>query len=322
MRATLRLWFAVALTLATACAPALVREEPRARPHVWLSPLYRDHPLAGRIWDVGHRRWLDERTLESNLRRADFVLLGETHDNLDHHRLEASLVRSIASKGRRPALAFEMLSTDQQPAVDAALAHHPGDPDLLALAVDWAHSGWPPFSEYRPVFAAGLDRHLRIVAADLSPTEALAVVHHGRAALAAAAQQELVALPPKLEAEWREEMRQSHCGALPERFLGPMVLAQRARDLRLATALLQAAGKDGAILVTGAGHARTDRGVPTILARQAPQRTTLAVAFVEVRPDAVTPEAYGRFPYDFVVFTPATAREDPCRELRTHPLPR
>ncbi len=307
------------LAAAPACAPSLVRPAPLLPRSAWVSPRYREHPLVGRIWDERQHRWIGERALDAALRQADFVLLGETHDNLDDHRLEARLVRSVAAGARRPALAFEMLSSDQQAEVDAALARHPGDPDAIAAAVDWERSGWPPFQEYRPVFAAGLAAHLPIVAADLSDAQALAVMHFGRAALSQATAKLLGPLPPKEERAWMKEMFRDHCEALPRALLEPMVLAQRARNAQLASRLV-AAGKDGAILVTGSGHARTDRGVPAILARLAPGKSVVAVGPVEVRPRALSPADYrgtaAHLPYDFVVFTPAAARQDPCSKLR------
>src|SRR5512139_1222712 len=166
---------ALAVSLALVMAATLAcgsRADPRlvAQPigeRTWVSPLHRDHPLVGRIWDPRGGGFVDEGALSAAVAGADFVLLGEVHDNVDHHLLQARLVRAVLSSGRRPALAFEMLTADQQTAVDAALARAPKDPDALAKAVDWKHGRWPPFDEYRPIFAAGLEAGLPVVAANL-----------------------------------------------------------------------------------------------------------------------------------------------------------
>lgn len=55
----------------------------------WKSPLGRDHSLTGRIWDVSSARFIDRETLVERLAGADFVLLGERHDNPDHHMQQA-----------------------------------------------------------------------------------------------------------------------------------------------------------------------------------------------------------------------------------------
>ena len=78
----------------------------------WKSPLGRNHPLTGRIWDVSSDRFIDRKTLVERLARADFVLLGERHDNPDHHMLQAEVLRDLIAVGRRPAVGFEMLGLD------------------------------------------------------------------------------------------------------------------------------------------------------------------------------------------------------------------
>jgi uncharacterized iron-regulated protein len=318
-----------ALALAAACAP---RFDPRlvdapVSGRTWVSETNRSHPLVGRIWDARASRFVEEATLAAELAAADYVALGETHDNPDHHLLQARFVRAIAASGRRPALAFEMLTADQQEKVDAALARAPKDPDALGEAVGWDRSGWPEFAMYRPIFAAGLEAGLPVVAANLPRAVAKAIVVKGREALDEGLRARLARaepIPDAVLADLREEMNASHCGELPEKMLEPLVLAQRARDARMAERLVTAGAGRGAILVTGNGHARTDRGVPALLAGDAPGSKTVSVAFLEVDPGALEPgdyaEAWGKgpLPFDVAVFTPGTEREDPCAALRKH----
>ena len=294
-------------------------------PGGWHSPLYLDHPLAGRIWDVKSGRFVDEAELLRALGEARFVVLGERHDQPDHHRLQAKLVQSLARGGRKPALAFEMLDVSQQPAVDASLARAPKDADALALAVDWAHSGWPDWTLYRPVFLAGLDAGLPVVAANLPRTHVRDLVKRGPEALPPELRTRLdldTPLSEDVAKTMREEQDQAHCGQLPAEMLGPMVQAQRARDAHLADRLLTADTGDGGILITGNGHARTDRGVPSHLVRRAPEKQVLSVGLLEVSPESPAPKDYAAsftasaLPFDYVWFTPAVPQEDPCAPLR------
>lgn len=288
----------LALLLACGCATSSSsgREHPpSARTDTWRSPLHRDHPLVGRIWDVRRGQWVDEPALLEDLSRARFVLLGERHDNADHHRLQAELVRRLTDSGRKPVLAFEMLDVEQQPAVDASLARAPQDPDALAQAVAWDKSGWPDWSLYRPIFAVGTERGLPIIGANLPRSQVKELVMRGPEALPQETWARLgldTPLPEDVARAMRAEMHESHCGHLPEAMLDPMVLAQRARDAQMADRLLATAPDDGALLITGAGHARTDRGVPAQLARRAPDLPVRSVAFLEVSPDAHEPRAY------------------------------
>jgi uncharacterized iron-regulated protein len=323
-------FLSLALALAAACTP---RADPRLvhqpiAERTWVSSRHRDHPLVGKIWDGRAGRFVDEGALVAAVAAADLLLLGEVHDNPDHHLLQARVVRAAIAAGRRPALAFEMLSTEQQPAVDAALARAPGDPDAFAEAVAWEKSGWPPFALYRPIFAAGLEAGLPVVGANLPRTAVKTLVSKGVEALDAPLRERLARgepVPPDQLEEMRAEMRESHCNELPEALIDPLVVAQRARDATMAARLAEADAGRGAILVTGNGHARTDRGVPAFLAEDAPGRAVLSVAFMEVVPERTDPAAYAKefgaatLPFDFAVFTAGTEREDMCAALRAHP---
>jgi uncharacterized iron-regulated protein len=100
-----------------------------------------------------------------------------------------------------------------------------------------------------------------------------------------------------------------------------MVTAQRARDAQMAERLL-AAARDGAVLIAGAGHVRTDRGVPAYLAGRVPAGGIASVAFVEVATDRTAPGDYAerfgaaRLPFDFVWFTTRADDGDPCARMR------
>jgi uncharacterized iron-regulated protein len=273
---------------------------------------------------VKGRRWVDEATLDAALARADIAVLGEVHDNSDHHRLQAREVRSVTAAGRQPALAFEMLSTPVQEKLDAALAAPGATADAVAEAVDWSKSGWPEFALYRPIFEAGLAAHLPLVAANLSRPAAREVMKKGPAALPEDAAGWLGRAPEPTARELEQlkaEMAEDHCGELPESMVKPLVLAQRARDAMLAVRTATAAGARGALLVAGDGHARTDRGVPAWLVRELPGKRVVAIGHLEVHvgldhPDDYAAEFGAALPFDYVIFTPGAEREDPCLELK------
>ena len=319
----------LAVALAAGCAPRPLTPratDPRPYGPDWTSPLLRDHPLAGRILDVKGRRWIDQATLDAALARADVSVLGEVHDNPDHHRLQAREVRAVTAAGRRPALAFEMLSTPVQETLDAAQAAPGATADSIAEAVEWGKSGWPAFPLYRPIFEAGLQARLPLVAANLSRVAAREMMKKGVGALPEETRAWLGRAPdptPAELAQLRKEMAEDHCGEMPEEMVKPLVQAQRARDAELAVRTAAAASVDqrGAILVAGDGHARNDRAVPAWLARELAGKRVVSVGHLEVRaglthPDDYAAEYQGALPFDFVVFTPGAEREDPCLELK------
>lgn len=285
----------------------------------WSSTLDREHPLVGKVWSARQGALADEAALFQDLGQARFVLLGERHDNPDHHRLQARALQELVRGGRRPQVVFEMLELESQPDIARYRAQPGATATGFAAVVSWEKSSWPPFVEYRPIFEVVFAAALPIVAGNLAHDSARALVKQGPSALSDAKRQELrldQAFPAALEARLLDELRASHCGHLPERLLAPMALAQHARDAQMARAML-GAGPDGAVLIAGSGHARIDRGVPYYLALDAASATVVSVAIVEVQRDQTDARSYadaGSFHY--LWFTPRVSDDDPCAAFR------
>lgn len=280
-----------------------------ATPPSLTAPLERDHPLVGKLWLPSESRFASVDEVVGRARAAQAILLGETHDNPDHHALQAWMLRRITADGARPLVAFEMITPDQDPALRRHLAEHPGDAAGLGAALAWEKSGWPDWALYRPIAAAALEAGSPLAAANLG------------AVGIAKAKADTLALPPLPAAQvtvMEQEIRDGHCGMLPESALPPMVRIQRGRDAAMAAVLAAGVRANGqAVLIAGTGHIRRDHAVPAVLAIQAPQTPVFALGFLEVRPGRDTPAAY-ETPFDAVWFTPAAEREDMCAAFKRH----
>jgi uncharacterized iron-regulated protein len=270
-----------------------------------------DHPLAGRLWDAGTQSFIDEAELLRRSASAEILLLGETHDNTEHHRLQLRVLQARLAAGARPALLMEQFDTDQQAALGEARR---AGKDLAPLMRGW---DWP---QYAPLVALADKEGLALVAANLPRAATRPVVREGYATLAAGEVKRLA-----LEAVWDEARQQylagvieaSHCGMVTPVLRDGLVRAQRLRDATLSDAAL---GKldGGVIFILGRGHARHDVGVPLYLAARRPASRVLSVGFVEVGAGKTAPAEYetGRVgnivPYDILWFTPRAERPDPC----------
>jgi uncharacterized iron-regulated protein len=290
----------------------------------WQSAVGREHRLVGRIWEATARRFVDEGVLAARLAETRYVLLGEKHDNADHHALQARMIRALTAAGRRPAVAFEMLTPSQARALAPYLAAHPREAAGIGQALNWDAAGWPSWAMYEPIAQAALDAGLPIVTANLDDERVRAVGRQGVGVLDAAFVRRH-GLDQPLATDVREamaeEIRDSHCGHAPEGRVGAMIGVQRARNAQMAEALLTAPGNDGAVLIAGAGHVRNDYGVPAYVRRVDPAARTVSIAFVEVDAKYANAESYaerfaGRMPFDYVWFTPAVDDEDPCEKFR------
>jgi uncharacterized iron-regulated protein len=294
----------------------------------WQTTLERTHPLVGQVWDVAAAEFLDTQTLVTRLVHGQFVVLGEKHDNPDHHRLQAWLLDALIKAGRRPAVGFEMFDTDDAPAIACHLAASPTDAVGLAEAVDWNQSGWPDWAMYQPIAEVALAKQLPIVATNFPATLTHTLMQGGTTALDTGLVQRLDLsrpLAPEIYAQMAHEIRDSHCGHAPEAMLEAMITVQRARDAQMANSLVAAHQQDGAVLIAGALHGRNDRGVPAHLARLRPYAKVISVAFLEVQHGRLEPTAYasegeqrerGALPFDYVWFTPRVDNVDPCEKFR------
>lgn len=284
--------------------------------------LQQDHPLVGRVWLPEQRTFTDPDQLVAQARAADTVMLGETHDNADHHALQAWMVGQVVKAWRKPLVAFEMIDSAQAPALADYLAAHPGDAAGLGAALNWDKSGWPDWqANYRPIAQAALAGGARLSAANLSRDETK-IIAKGDIPAAWAGK---LGLEKPQAAEQRQAMetdiQAGHCHMLPDRALPAMVRVQRARDAVMAFAVAQG---PKSVLIAGAGHVRTDLAAPAHLAEMAPGRKLLSVAFVEVQAGKHDPAQYAEgydsdtLPFDAVWFTARAERADPCEAFRQH----
>lgn len=237
--------------------------------------------------------------------RADIVVLGEVHDNPAHHINQARAVGAIGPR----ALVFEMLSPEQAARATPELR---ADPAALGAAFEWEDSGWPDFALYAPIFAAA--PAAAIYGAALPRTEVRRAMTDGAAAVFGdeAGRYGLTGELTHADQSAREaEQMQSHCNALPQELLPGMVAAQRLRDAAFARATLHALDETGGpvVLITGSGHARTDRGVPAVIAMARPDVSVISVGQLEHPAD-------GAQPFDHWLTTDPAPRDDPCEGLR------
>lgn len=241
----------------------------------------------------------------------DVLLLGEVHDNATGHAQRAGHLRDRIDAGWRPAIAMEQFDTDQQSALDTAMDEC-ANADCVVAKVAPEKSSWN-WDYYTPLIELAIRHDLPLLAANLSRGDASKIVKEGFSA----------ALPPDLVARYRldqlpvevlgaqeTEVRDGHCGMLPEAMLAPMAKAQIARDVVMAETMRPHAGR-GVVLIAGNGHVRDDIGVPYWLRRDG--LSPRAEGFIEPDSDAS--------PYDTAHRIPRTQRPDPCAQFKTPSTP-
>ncbi len=264
-------------------------------------------PLAvqAQIIDLHTREEISEVQLAERLATQDIVLLGELHDNASHHALRGQLIGRIA--GARTTVVAEHLPAPARVLLGEALL---GDLESAGFSAEgW---GWPL---HQSLFEGIRSRSLPLAGGNLPKGFSRQLMKKGEGAL-----------PPPLDEAHRKsplsadatrqldaDLVSGHCGKLPERYLAPMRLVQRATDLSMANALLE---NRPSILVAGNGHVRKDYGVPQVIKALAPSVKILAVGFYEKDRDsrALIQSLAGR--YDYVWLTDGAERSDPCENFK------
>ena len=257
------------------------------------------------IIDLGSGEEISEHTLADRLRTQDVVLLGELHDNPYHHALRAGLISRFASAGTT--VVDEQLPTTARVHFDGPL-----QAALEAAGFDAAGWSWPL---HQPLFDGIRAQRLPLVGGNLPKGLSKQLMSRGAEALAPSLQQAYHASPldPMATQQLDQDLIDGHCGKLPERYLSPMRLVQRATDVSMAEALL---GHRPAVLVAGNGHVRKDYGVPQVLQALSPALKVASVGFFEDgagRQELVQSLA-GR--YDYVWLTGRAERSDPCEGFK------
>ncbi|MBB2493437.1 ChaN family lipoprotein [Aquipseudomonas ullengensis] len=273
-----------------------------APPPAWLSPEGRQAAELGQIRDLSSGELLSPQQLVERLAVAPRVLVGEQHDNPDHHALQLWLLRELAARRPQGSLLLEMLTPSQQARVDEVQAQSRAGtaPVDLIGALAW-QPGWD-WSVYGALVSEALRQPYPLLSANLDRSEIMSIYQQrptlpSGVSTAAAVQDALFA-----------DIRESHCGLLPESQLPAMLAVQQQRDRRMAERLL--AAPQPAVLLAGAFHVRKDLGVPLHLADLGAGQGTAVLVLAEVGKPVEAGSA------DYVWYTAALPEQDHCAKIK------
>ena len=254
--------------------------------------------------------------------QAQVLLLGEVHGNPVHHARQLEVLQWLRASGQTPTVAFEIFDLEDQATIDHFIAAGQRDAARLGEQLGMEARGWP-FASYQPLVQYALDEGLPILAVNLSREQAQRVGREGLEALDSAPVRQILqqhSLTSAVQEALYAHIFAAHCEYLPKAHVPAVALAQQARDATIAWSLKQAHAAAPVVLITGAGHVRTDYGVPFYLQALAPQAALLSVGFIEIHAKRATLAAYVQdvadAPYDVLWFSARTSPEDPCVAFR------
>jgi uncharacterized iron-regulated protein len=275
-----------------------------------------EHPLAGKIWDARNKRYIDQAAIVEQVLSTEYLLLGERHDNPVHHQHQVWIIRQLRQNQRRASVAFEMIDNEQG---NRLAKQHITSADQMIELLNQTDTNWQYQTHYKGLFSEVLAAGYRIDAANLDGKQLMQDVARGEDRLAPAYKR-ILSRTPLTHAQWtalRKDIRESHCNMLDDQTIETMAQAQRLRDVIMAHRLSESE-MPLKVLISGAGHARNDRGVPIYLGKQV---KVLSVGFIEVESGLDQVTSYSnlwdadKLLFDLVWFTPRMLREDPCENF-------
>ncbi|WP_347928874.1 ChaN family lipoprotein [Pseudomonas helvetica] len=265
-----------------------------------MAPSAVDQP-AGVIRDLHSGQRLSAQALVERLAGAPRLIVGEQHDNPDHHHAQLWLLQALSQRRTQGSVLLEMLTPDQQARVDEIhaldTARWPAD---LPAALAW-QSGWD-WNLYGPIVRFALAQPYPLLAANLDSTDVRRMYKQAPAVSGTRSN------APAVRNELLAQIRESHCGLLPESRMPAMLAVQQQRDRQMAEQLLAAPAP--ALLFAGAYHARLDIGVPLHVQDLGEHSAPVVVMLAEK--GAVVSSASA----DYVWYTAARPVQDYCAQMR------
>ena len=282
-----------------------------------------NHSLTGKIWDVKAGHFIEKKALLEEIRQSDFILLGETHDNILHHEYQAWVLDNVKRLGFSALVAFEMIDNTQG---DIIKGKSYKTSKALIEDLNKVKTTWKYERRYRPLFDSILPAAYSIFPANLDRKTIMGIAINGSESIPVTMQSYLEKNPLSDEQKdsLEKEIKMSHCGMENPHMTRAMMLTQQVKDAVMADSLLRNVDVDKRILISGSGHARSDRGVPMYIRGERGDARILSLAWLEVIDQFNEVKQYAdqwgakSLPFDYVWFTPRVDRPDPCESFRQH----
>lgn len=258
----------------------------------------------GEILDLHSGQTLSPDALYEQLHRRKLILIGEQHDNPEHHAVESLLLEELVTPGT-PAV-LEMLGPDL-PLDELGVTT---SKDELETALHAGTQGWD-WDSYGRLYHQILQQGGKLVSGNLGRDELESIYRGDDARLPQRERDSASAIGDDIRNQIGAEITEQHCEPVPDERLNAMVDIQIARDARMASQLEAQQALKPAVLVAGSYHVRKDVGVPQHL--QSENSAVVLLASVEdsgkvVGGDALISDQVA----DYIWFTSAIAEEDYC----------
>lgn len=199
----------------------------------------------------------------ADVKKADFVFIGEVHDISEHHRDELAIIRAFHESDAPTAVGLEMFRADSQGVLDSWVRGKLSVKQFLPAYYDNWREPWPL---YRDIFQYARDHEIPLLGLNVPNKIAEKVAQQGFASLSQAERNQL---PPgiscNVDPTYMEFIRKAYAGhAMHDRGFVNFCEAQMVWDKSMAWHLMAYVKKKPGrtvVVLAGVGHA-WKRGIP------------------------------------------------------------
>ena len=203
------------------------------------------------------------------------IFVGESHDQIEHHRIEAKLLETLLKEKQEIVVAMEMFQRSQQPTLDRWSQGVLTEEEFLR-EVDWEKTWGTEYTLYKGILDTAREHRVRILGLNIPKELTRKVARKGIGNLSAEDRLQLpeMDLTDRHHRKYIRSLYKGHHGGTAkdfEHFYQAQCLWDEAMAETLADFLKspQGAGKT-ALVFSGIGHVVFDFGIPKRLYRRVP----------------------------------------------------
>lgn len=260
-----------------------------------------------KVYDSQANTWISWNQMIENVQEDQVIYVGELHDHLWGHKVEADLLKSFYSKNANVAVALEMFERDVQFVLDGYLAGQVTSEFFMANSRPWGNYD----SGYKDLIEFSKENNLAVVAGNV-PRRYAALVAKGKEEFVEAVpskEKEYLGLPIlAIEGKYRDKFYQTMAGHVPPAVIEKYYRSQCLKDDTMAKSIcefLEAKPGHTVISYTGAFHSDEYLGVVEKVQLQMPDLRVSVMSIIPVPAKAeIQPEEYSH-KGDYILFAPA-----------------
>lgn len=223
-----------------------------------------------RLFDLEQKDVISDAMAIERLKDARIVLVGEHHNNPDHHQAQLRVIETLHKAGRKVAVGLEMFRQDSQDALDQWVSGQTSEAHFKPIYLDNWNFDW---GLYGPIFKYARENRIPMVGLNVSRKITAQVAYKGFASLNDVQKGALEGITCNVTPQYRAFISKAygahgHGNMNFNRFCEAQLVWDTAMAV-YAIDYLDQAPDTVMVILAGSGHARK-LGIPTQLAKRTP----------------------------------------------------